>query len=246
MTTKEQIILYAKRYNTPLFIAQDPIRFAHRYKKKTDIEISAFISAWLAYGNRTSFLQVLETLHREMVPSPTSYILDQSFRGFKDDHSPLYRFYKRHDFYELCLRLYDIYIQSDDMEHDISKTIKEKEFNDVLRYFNERFADVKGIPKDGKSACKRLCMLLRWMIRHDGIVDLGIWTILQPSQLIIPLDTHVFQTAQRLEIVNRRSADMVAAVEITNYLRRIFPCDPSLGDFALYGFGIDKAKKETV
>ncbi|MDR0790412.1 MAG: TIGR02757 family protein [Bacteroidales bacterium] len=242
MTTQEQIIRYAKQYNTPLFIAEDPVQFPHRYEQKTDIEISAFVSAWLAYGNRRSFLQVLDVLHREFALSPTKYILNQSFRHFKDDFSPLYRFYKKNDFYALCLRLNEIYTQSGDMEQDIAKRLKENSFNGVLGYFNERFADVNGIPKDTKSACKRLCMLLRWLIRDDGIVDLGIWTILQPSQLVIPLDTHVFQTARQLAIVNRRSADMVAAVEITDYLRQIFPADPSIGDFALYGLGINKGK----
>ncbi|MDR1847662.1 MAG: TIGR02757 family protein [Bacteroidales bacterium] len=239
MNTLYKLNEYAQRYNVKEFIFEDPIQFPHRYKNKCDIEISAFISAWLAYGSRKAFLQVLEKLHQDFIPSPHEYILNRTYLPYKDDFTSLYRFYKRNDFYVLCQTLNDIYTQSNDMEEDIAKTLQQNDFENVLAYFNRRFAAVNGIPKDTKSACKRLCMLLRWLIRNDGIVDLGLWHILSPSQLIVPVDTHVYQTACSLQITNRKIADMICAREITEYLRQIFPDDPCKGDFALYGYGIN-------
>lgn len=101
------------------------------------------------------------------------------------------------------------------------------------------FPNQKGIPLNTTSACKRLCLLLRWLIRKDSIVDLGIWNLLPQSELLIPLDTHVFRMAKELNLTNRKQADMKTAVEISNKLKEVFPDDPTLGDFALFGYGID-------
>ena len=95
----------------------------------------------------------------------------------------------------------------------------------------------------GTSACKRLAMFLRWMIRTDGIVDFGIWqTAFHPRQLIIPLDTHVHQISLELGLTQQRTATLKTALEITGALSHIFPDDPCLGDFALFGYDINKGK----
>jgi uncharacterized protein (TIGR02757 family) len=87
-------------------------------------------------------------------------------------------------------------------------------------------------------------MFLRWMVRNDGIVDMGIWKRISPSQLIIPLDTHVHKLAIAMGITKRISPDMVTAKEITEYFKSIFPTDPALGDFALFGAGVNISKNE--
>lgn len=102
----------------------------------------------------------------------------------------------------------------------------------------DMFDNIKGFPKDKKSACKRLNMLLRWMARQDSPVDLGLWDI-DPSKLIIPVDTHVHRMALDLGLTKRRQADMKTALEITDAMREIWPEDPAKGDFALFGYGIN-------
>lgn len=93
-----------------------------------------------------------------------------------------------------------------------------------------------------KSGCKRLCMFLRWMCRHGSPVDFGLWTICDPRNLIIPLDTHVHKQALRLGLVKRRTPDLQTAIEITDRFAEIFPDDPTKGDFALFGYGVNKGK----
>ncbi|MDR1726260.1 MAG: TIGR02757 family protein [Bacteroidales bacterium] len=239
---KKKLFDYVAAYHTASFITDDPVQFPHRYVNKTDIEISAFIASWLAYGNRKSFIKVLNIIHKDFIPSPTDYIKSKHYQHYENDFSSLYRFYKKNDFFSLCSVLSDIYSNNQSMEDDIKKYINEKTFENVLKYFNIKFQNVNGIPKDNKSACKRLCMLLRWLVRKEGDVDLGIWNILTPSQLIIPVDTHVYQVAKNLNITNRNVVDMKTAEQITKFLLQIFPNDPCLGDFALFGFGVEPTK----
>ncbi|MDR0891215.1 MAG: DUF2400 domain-containing protein, partial [Mediterranea sp.] len=91
-----------------------------------------------------------------------------------------------------------------------------------------------------KSALKRINMALRWLVRTDGIVDLGLWTFIRPSQLYIPLDVHVADTARRLGLLQRKSNDRKAVEELTATLRTFCPDDPVKYDFALFGLGVEK------
>ena len=88
-------------------------------------------------------------------------------------------------------------------------------------------------------ACKRMHLMLRWLVRHNSPVDIGIWSFLDQSRLLIPLDTHVHRIALELGLTSRKSADMKTAVEITETMKEIFPYDPSRGDFALFGYGVE-------
>ena len=88
------------------------------------------------------------------------------------------------------------------------------------------------------SASKRLCMFLRWMVRKDGIVDLGVWNVIKPSQLYIPLDVHVGDTARALGMIERRANDRRTVVQLTDILRQMRPADPVIYDYALFGVGI--------
>ena len=86
-------------------------------------------------------------------------------------------------------------------------------------------------------------MFLRWMVRDDSPVDLGLWKdIIDKRTLIIPMDTHVMQEANRLGLISCKTASMSSAIKLTNKLREIFPDDPLKGDFALFGVGVDVAK----
>lgn len=241
---KEYFQQLALEYNTPSFIHNDPISFPHKYKERKDVEISAFISQWFAYGKRESFLKILNNLATDM-SSPYLYIRDRHFDKYCKQTKNLYRFYTYNDFYLLCQSLYNIYFVEGRGEKNMQEVLKERIFvfptntEEVLLTIISLFKDVKGIPQNLNSACKRLCMFLRWMVRNDGIVDLGIWDLLSPKDLIIPVDTHVFRQAQQLGLTQRKIADFKTAKEITLKMKEIFPFDPTLGDFTLFGYGVN-------
>ena len=237
--TKDLLIRLADQYETKEFIKDDPIRFPHEVAKRGgsmhDIEISAILSSWLAYGNRKQFCSTLQALHELMGYKPFEYLCSQSWRIFKDSNETMYRFNTYHDLYMLFdnLRIYyfDIY-----KSHSIGEILRQS--NDPLQKLITLFDNIKGFPINDKSACKRLNMLLRWMARKDSPVDLGLWNI-DPSKLIIPVDTHVHRMALDLGLTKRRQADMKTALEITDAMREIWPEDPAKGDFALFGYGVN-------
>ena len=132
---------------------------------------------------------------------------------------------------EMCIR--------DSME----KALQAQPGGRPLEQLQRLFGDVKGVPDmETKSGCKRLCMFLRWMCRHGSPVDFGLWTICDPRNLIIPLDTHVHKKALRLGLVKRLTPDLQTAIEITDRFAEIFPDDPTKGDFALFGYGVNNGK----
>lgn len=114
---------------------------------------------------------------------------------------------------------------------------------DVIRALTAWFAAHGSsgvVPKNALSSCKRLCMFLRWMVRDGSPVDIGLWSdIIDRRTLIMPMDTHVVQEANRLGLIHSKSTTMAAAIKLTERLREIFPDDPLKGDFALFGYGID-------
>lgn len=91
-----------------------------------------------------------------------------------------------------------------------------------------------------KSACKRLNMYLRWMVRNDGVVDFGIWKKISPKDLVCPLDVHVGRVARRLGLLDRASNDWQAALALTANLRKLSATDPVKYDFALFGLGVEE------
>lgn len=236
------LVSLAEKYNCKEFIADDPVQFPHLYSDKRDIEISALVSSWAAYGNRKQILNTLRKLHDEFSGSPFEYISQRKFEPYRSNTDCLYRFYTYEDYYRLCDSLYAIYVEQNfnSLEDKLlSISTKYSSAESLLKSFISLFPSQKGIPKNTQSACKRLCLLFRWLIRKDGIVDLGIWDLLPQSELIIPLDTHVFRLSRQLGLTSRNQADMNTALQITEQLRKIFPADPTLGDFALFGYGID-------
>ena len=237
--TKELLVKLADQYETKEFIKDDPVQFPHEVAKRggsrRDIEISAILSSWLAYGNRKQFCSALQALHELMGYKPVEYLCSQSWRIFKDCNETMYRFFTYHDFYTLFdnLRIYYLHIYKG---FTIGEVVDYRD-NPLMKLI-DMFDNIKGFPKNAESACKRLNMLLRWMARQDSPVDLGLWNI-DPSKLIIPVDTHVHRMALDLSLTKRRQADMKTALEITDAMREIWPEDPAKGDFALFGYGIN-------
>lgn len=233
----------AQKYETERFIGSDPIQFPHRYSDRADIEASAFIAAWMAYGSRKVFLGKLEMLHEIMdeYGGPAAFIRSYNHdkplesRGIEMSDC-LYRFYKWADFHSLCSRMSNVIAEHGSIQGLFNV---QDSFSVNVERLLERFDGVTGIPvPHSMSANKKLYMFLRWMVRRNSPVDFGIWDRLSPSELVIPLDTHVYQQATSLGLTDRSSADLKCALQITDSLRQIWPDDPVKGDYALYGMGI--------
>ena len=242
----ERLRVWAAQYNTPAFIPDDPVSFPHRFSDRLDIEVSAFLTAWIAYGRREHILAKAGLLHDWMGESPYAFIMeaDDEFAVLRGEASEgrrdtFYRFYTFADLRRLCRRLREIYRRYGSLEAAFA-SIPAGEC--PTRRLRRLFPDIVGIPSvTSGCACKRLAMFLRWMGRRDGIVDFGLWhESLDPDELLVPLDTHVRQVALELGLTRRKETSWRAAAEITDALREVFPGDPCLGDFALFGYDMDK------
>lgn len=236
--TIDNLKQWAKEYNSSDFIPVDPISFPHRFRDKKDIEISAFLTAWLAYGNRKQILKKAEELHTAMEWQPLNFILQKKYKQYANNHKSFYRFFKYNDLFNICDRLNHIYTKYQDLEE-----ATKSQNTEPIMALQQMFDGINGIPYTQQSACKRIAMFLRWMVRNDKIVDFGIWKSFSPSELLIPLDTHVFKMAKRMEMTKRSCADKKAAEEITKALKQIWPDDPCIGDFALFGCGVNENKE---
>lgn len=241
-TQKLQTILseLAHHYNTPEFILSDPVQFPHRYSDKKDIEISAVLTSWISWGNRKQIIRTAQHLDDNiMAHHPMEYLQSRRWEEFHGMNVSFYRTAKYHDLYLMLQRLYEVYQTHTDLEAHVVQLMEQQSLNPA-QALSRIFGGITGVADAEKgSPCKRLWFLLRWLVRQDGIVDLGIWQRISPASLVIPLDTHVHHVALTLGLTTRRTADIVTAQEITQYFQQIFPHDPALGDFALFGYGIE-------
>ena len=238
--TASELKSFATLYNTKDFIKDDPVQFPHRFSEKRDIEVSAFITAWISWGNRKQIIRTARHIHSDIFQNePFAYLQSLRWKTYKDDEQCFYRTVKNSDFHNIMKRLYEVYQHFNTLEDCVLHQFNNGVANPALA-LSTIFCNIGGIADARKgSPCKRLWFFLRWMVRQDGIVDLGIWKRISPSTLIIPLDTHVHHVAQVMGITSRKSADSKTAQEITDYFKHIFPDDPALGDFALFGYGIE-------
>jgi len=230
---KDTLIRLAEKYNNPIYFQTDPIifpkHFFELYKNGKsniqDVEISGIIAAHLAWGRREMIVRDCKIALDEMNWKPYEYIKKGNF---KCENCSLHRTVKWSEFAIICNNLRSFYDSHESIEELEPDSIRTKIFNQN---------------SNKKAANKKIHMLRRWMVRNDGIVDLGIWNKTSPVDLIIPLDVHVHRVAMEMKITSRKSADLSTALEITQYLKEVFPEDPCKGDFALFGYGIDNKKK---
>lgn len=244
-TLNDNLKRWAEQYETAEFIQSDPVQIPHRYDSRVNIEISAFVTAWIAWGSRKQIIQKADFIDREIFKgAPYHYIVGTDTQGaapewkqYKGSKENFYRTFTYADFHDLCARLFDVYSKFENME----KALQAQPGGRPLEQLQRLFGDVKGVTDmKTKSGCKRLCMFLRWMCRHGSPVDFGLWTICDPRNLIIPLDTHVHKQALRLGLIKRRTPDLQTAIEITDRFAEVFPDDPAKGDFSLFGYGVNK------
>lgn len=238
-------------HNTPHFIADDPITIPHRFTKKQDIEIAGFFAALLAWGNRKSIIQSCNTLMNRMDNTPYEFCLHSSEKEQRQLLGFKHRTFNEADLLGLVYFLHTHYSNSPTLETAFTKGMRPKDetvegaltgfYNYVFSHtgnYEERTRKHIATPAK-KSACKRLNMYLRWMVRQDKKgVDFGLWKKIKPSQLICPLDVHVARVARKLGLLHRQQNDWQAALELTHNLRQLNPADPVQYDFALFGLGV--------
>jgi len=243
----------------PTFLANDPIAFPRRFRRSDDVEIAAFLSAALSYGRAASIRRSLDDLFGRMPEGPGEFVRNfEPRRDARRLEGFVHRFHKGEDIARLCVVLRTMVDGSGTLERFFLEGFDEED-DDVgpaLNEFCRRALTIdascasrgKGTdpvayffprPERG-SACKRLCMFLRWVCRPDDGVDLGLWKGVLPSKLVIPLDTHVARISRLVGLTNRKASDWKTALEITAALRRIDPEDPVRFDFALAHLGISE------
>ena len=224
---KEQLIDWAEKYNDPVYFDEDPIAFPRRFARDgaslKDIEIASVFAAHFAWGRRAMIVRDCERLFDHMEWRPLDYVMSGDWR---DDPVSIHRTVKWSDTAAICRRLKDFYTAQDSLETLSAKQIREVVF---------------GQKPDAKAPDKKINMMRRWLVRDDGKVDLGLWKHTSPSELLIPLDVHVYDQAVALGLTSRRSKDLATVLQITDAFREIFPSDPAKGDFALFGYGVNNA-----
>jgi uncharacterized protein (TIGR02757 family) len=240
-------------FNQPFFIETDPVSIPHLFSKKQDVEIAGFFAAIFSWGNRTTIIQKTKELMRRMDMAPYEFCLNYDLGGLKRLKGFRHRTFNEDDLFYFVEFFQHHYKTSDTLETAfINKIVDVSPVGGGLvgtsligfkKYFFS-FEHLKRTEKHissplQKSTCKRLNMFLRWMVRNDKAgVDIGIWSKkISPSQLICPIDVHVARVARRFGLLQRKQTDWLAAVELTENLKKMDAKDPVKYDFALFGLG---------
>lgn len=232
-------------YHRPEFIHPDPLEFVGKYNRSEDMEIAAFIASSFAIGRVQSILQTVSSI-LTVIKSPKNDLLSLNRKDLESVfHNFKYRFYTDRSLVDFLIGIKKVILDFGSL-HDCFLTGVDKTAGDPvgsLSFFVSRLTinasngqHVLPDPDKG-SACKRLNLFLRWMIRKDEI-DPGVWEDVPKDILIIPLDTHMMQISQILGFTSRKSADMKTAIEITDALKAYDPIDPVRFDFSLTRLGI--------
>jgi uncharacterized protein (TIGR02757 family) len=240
-----------RQYNKRSFIPNDPIAIPHQFTELADIEIAGFFAAVFAWGNRTTILNKSRELLQLMDNAPHEFIIGHRDTDLKTFLSFVHRTYNATDllyFIDVLQRHYKEHASIEDAFVPCDK-YKEPTVEQALVRFHEYFFEGEHPDRTRKhvatparnSACKRLNMYLRWMVRKDKCgVDFGIWKKISPAQLVCPLDVHVARVAARLGMIPNDKADWKNALLLTEQLRTMDAADPAKYDFALFGLGAEE------
>jgi uncharacterized protein (TIGR02757 family) len=227
-SVKETLIGWAQEYNDPKYFTEDPIIFPKHFAEKyvageaglTDVEIAALLASHLAWGRRAMIVRDCGRMLDEMCWRPYDYVMNGEYR---DENASLHRTIKWSEFAAICGRLRNIYCNRNSLEGMTDTQIR---------------CQIFGQKEDRKAPNKKISMMRRWLVRDDGKVDLGVWKASSKRDLILPLDVHVYAQASALGLTERKQKDIVTAQEITDAFKEIWPDDPCLGDYALFGYGV--------
>ncbi len=235
-------------YNRPGFIEDDPISIPHNFSRKEDIEISGFLTATIAWGNRKMILRNANRLMQMMDNAPHDFILNFTENDLKPFDSFVHRTFNGTDCKYFLKAMKFIYTEKGGLEALFAGN-EQDEMKELISRFRSLFFEPEhpartekhvANPMKGSSA-KRINMFLRWMVRDDGRgVDFGIWNSIEPSKLYCPLDVHSGNIARRLALLTRKQNDWKAVSELTENLRTFDKNDPVKYDFSLFGLGVNE------
>ena len=243
----------AARINSPEFIGADPVQFPRRFSAVADIEIAALLCATIAWGNRKMICSNCNKMLALMDNQPHAYVMDEGYEDLNPDMNLHRTFFGRHFQYFLrgMKRIYDEFGSLDAFSSAVNAGGDSSPAWRLVGEMQKVMCDVNGgatcsqcLPVNlDQTALKRVNMALRWLVRDDGIVDMGLWHSIPKSKLYIPLDVHVGNVSRELGLLTRKANDRKSVEMLTGVLRTLRPDDPAIYDFALFGIGIEGKQK---
>ncbi len=247
---KELLNHLVDKYNNIGFIDNDPISIPHKFSQKEDIEISAFLSAAIAWGNRKAIIKSANQMVLLTDNAPYDFIKNAEESDFKRFEDFKYRTFNSTDCIFFLKSLQNIYLNHNGLEAVFNKGYNnDGTIKGAISYFRDVFFSIEYPERTQKhianplkkSAAKRLNMFLRWMVRNDNKgVDFGIWNKIPTKDLMLPLDVHSGRIGREFGLLQRKQNDWIAVEEITKQLQLFDNNDPVKYDFALFGVGVNQ------
>ena len=244
---KEFLDAKVEEYNHPSFLEDDPLQIPHRFTQKEDIEISAFLTATIAWGNRKSIINNATRLMELMGHTPHDFIMNHSEKDLEHLSPFVHRTFNSVDLGYFVTSLRNIYSNHGGLETVFTRHQTKNSMQPAISKFKEVFFELphehrtqKHVSDPNKgSAAKRINMFLRWMVRDNSTgVDFGLWKDIEPAKLSCPLDVHSGNVARKLKLLKRKQNDAKALLELDKNLRKLDSNDPIKYDFALFGLGV--------
>lgn len=244
---KEFLDAKVEQYNHPKFLESDPIQIPHGFSAKEDVEISAFLTATIAWGNRKSIINNAIRMMALMDNSPHDFVLNHKESDLERFSGFVHRTFNQTDVCYFIESLNNIYSKHQGLENVFAKGIAGNTMQPAISKFKRTFFELPHQTRTTKhvsdplkgSAAKRINMFLRWMVRDNSTgVDFGLWKSISPAALSCPLDVHSGNVARKLKLLNRKQNDAKALAELDKSLRKLDPDDPVKYDFALFGLGV--------
>ncbi|MBR4654561.1 MAG: TIGR02757 family protein [Kiritimatiellae bacterium] len=237
---------YAAQYETASFLDGDPSWFMHQVEGDANREAVAFVASCLSFGSRSLFMPRVQGLLDRAGSDMDSWVREGRFAADlpRGCTRCFYRFFTCGCMHDFLAAYRDLLVEHGTLGAYVRREAAGDGFR-AVEAICRRFAPCGAgvVPKDARSACKRVCMFLRWMVRSGSPVDLGLWAdFIDRRTLVMPLDTHVVRQSVRLGLLKGSSASMASARRLTAALAEVFPDDPLRGDFALFGYGVNHAK----
>lgn len=246
-TLKDFLDEKADFYENPKFIVLDPIQVPHGFTQKQDIEIAAFLTATIAWGNRKSIINNANRLMALMDHAPSDFVVNHQQADLKRFEGFVHRTFNEIDVQFFLKSLQQLYKRSSSLESYFRSNNQKSNLQAGISAFKQEFFGIPHPKRTQKhlsdplknSAAKRLNMFLRWMVRGSAKgVDFGLWQGIKKSELSCPLDVHTGNVARKLGLLTRTQNDAKALQELDRSLRTLDPKDPVKYDFALFGLGV--------
>jgi uncharacterized protein (TIGR02757 family) len=239
----EKVVLY----NTPEFIDSDPIQIPHLFSQKEDIEIAGFLAATIAWGNRKMIIKNAHKMMELLGNSPYDFVMSHKEHHLEQLDGFVHRTFNSIDFVHFIKALKHIYTNHNGLENIFKTHATDDSLQPAIHELKKIFFEIPHPSRTTKhisdplkkSACKKINMWLRWLVRNDSAgVDFGIWNSISVSKLSCPLDVHSGNVARKLGLLTRKQNDAKAVFELDTNLRQLDKNDPVKYDFALFGLGV--------